>query len=93
MTTISNEIQAWANEADGELQLNTLCYRVMVMVAYLGDEGKPVHEANDLGTAYAIGSALGHITVKKNDGAVSYIVGAYNELKKYFKANPLQQGE
>jgi hypothetical protein len=93
MTTISNEIQAWANEADGELQLNTLCYRVMVMVAYLGDEGKPVHEANDLGTAYAIGSALGHITVKKNDGAVAYIVGAYNELKKYFKSNPLQQGE
>ncbi len=93
MSTINKEIQVWANEPEGDIELNTLCYRVMVMVAYLGDKGKPVHEANDLGTAYAIGSALGHITVKKNDGAVSYIVGAYNELKKYFKANPLQQGE
>lgn len=93
MNTIKAEINEWIKSQDEEVPLNTLCYRVMTMVAYLGENGKQVHEANDLGTAYAIGSALGHINLKKNDPAVSYIVGAYNSLKQYYRTNPLHEGE
>lgn len=87
MTTIINEIKAWANSGDEDLHLGVLCYRTMTMVAYLGDKGKSVHEANDLGTAYAIGYSLGHLNLKKNDPAVNYIVGAYNALKDFYKDN------
>lgn len=93
MNTIKLEINEWTKDQDEELPLATLCYRVMTMLAYLGDNGKEVHEANDLGTAYAIGYTLNHINIKKNDPAVSYIVGAYNNLKQYYRTNPLQQGE
>lgn len=90
MNSIRNEVKTWANSGDEELHLGTLAYRVMTMVAYLGDNGKEIHEANDLGTAYAIGYSLGHLSIKKNDPAVSYIVGAYNALKDYFKDNEPQ---
>lgn len=93
MNTIKAEINEWIKSNDEDLPLGTLCYRVMTMVAYLGEAGKEVHEANDLGTAYAIGYSLNHINIKKNDGAISYIVGAYNSLKKFYRENPLQQGE
>lgn len=92
MTSIvRQEIQSWVEGRDkeDEMPLGTMCYRVMTMIAYLGDstEAEEVHRSNDLGTAYAIGYTLGHLTIKANDGAVQYIIGAYNSLLDYFTTN------
>lgn len=86
MSTIANEVKVWAYEEVDELPLHVLCYRVMTMVAYLGDKGKSVHEANDLGTAYAIGYSLQHLP-KLSDLAIEYILGAYHALADYYKGN------
>ncbi len=89
MSIIQDEIKVWANSGDEDLHLGTLAYRVMTMLAYLGesDEAKEVHAGNDLGTAYAIGYVLGHLSIKAKDPAVQYMVGAYNALKEHFKTN------
>lgn len=95
MSSISSEIKAWSAEQVEELPLHVLCYRVMTMVAYLGDNGKEVHEANDLGTAYAIGYSLQHLP-KLGDTAIQYILGAYNALAEYYRENeisPIQTAE
>jgi hypothetical protein len=92
---VRQEIQSWvANRStEEEMPLGTMCYRVMTMIAYLGDstEAEEVHRNNDLGTAYAIGYTLGHLTIKANDGAVQYIIGAYNALLDYFTNKPAEE--
>jgi len=88
---VKQEILSWVDNRDteAEMPLGTMCYRVMTMIAYLGDsaEAEAVHRNNDLGTAYAIGFTLGHLSIKASDGAVQYIIGAYNSLLDFFTTN------
>lgn len=84
---VTEEINSWSSEGQETLALGTLCFRVMAMVAYLNNEA--VHKANDLGIAYAIGFQQGHISDISEEGR-NLIVIAYNSLKQYYQANPLQ---
>lgn len=88
MNSIADDIKAWANNIEPELPLNVLCYRVMTMVAYLGENGKHIHHTNDLGTAYAIGYSLQHLP-ELSAKAIEYVLGAYHALADYYKENDL----
>lgn len=84
---VKQEINAWAQEGTEQLALGVLCFRVVAMVAYLNNEN--LHKENDLGIAYAIGFHNSHISHIEETGT-AFIVQAYNSLKQYYQANPLQ---
>jgi hypothetical protein len=88
------EINDWVKSQGETIALGTLCWRTFVMVAYLPPDGatQKLREDNDLGIAYAIGYQSAHIKDIQETGQ-QVIVSAYNNLKDYFRKNPIKPAE
>ena len=88
------EINEWIKSQGETIALGVLCWRTFVMLAYLKDNeaAQRLRENNDLGISYAIGYQSGHIGDIKDTGQ-QIVISAYNNLKEYFRTNPLQPAE
>lgn len=88
------EINDWIKTQGETVALGTLCWRTYAMVAYLPPNGvtQKLREDNDLGIAYAIGYQSAHIGEIQELGQ-KIVVNAYNNLKEYYRKNPLQPAE
>jgi hypothetical protein len=88
------EMNDWVKSEGETIALGVLCWRTFVMVAYLPPDSvtQKLREDNDLGIAYAIGYQSSHISEIQETGQ-QVIVSAYNNLKDYFRKNPIQPAE